>query len=143
MSIIKSILLVVFVIIAILLVLLVLVQNEEGNGMGSAFGGGQSAAFGSHSASILTKTTGVLVALFFIIIFAFSFLNRSVGDEGAKMNQAASEVQGATSSGAAAEKKDWFEEEAPAETAVPEAVINAGEAEIEAEASAAETGAAE
>jgi preprotein translocase subunit SecG len=131
MNIIKSILLVVFVIIAILLVLLVLVQNEEGNGMGSAFGGGQSAAFGSHSASILTKTTGVLVALFFIIIFAFSFLNRSVGDEGAKMNQAASEVQGSTPSGAATEAKDWFEEEAPAETSVPETVIDAGNAEVD------------
>ena len=122
MNIIKSILLVVFVIIAILLVLLVLVQNEEGNGMGSAFGGGQSAAFGSHSASILTKTTGVLVALFFIIIFTLAFMNRSVGDEAAKMNQAASEVQGASST-STEEVKDWFEQEAPAETSVPETVI--------------------
>ena len=122
MNIIKSILLVVFVIIAILLVLLVLVQNEEGNGMGSAFGGGQSAAFGSHSAIILTKTTGVLVSLFFIIIFTLAFMNRSVGDEAAKMNQAASEVQGASST-STEEVKDWFEQEAPAETSVPETVI--------------------
>ena len=51
MGVVRTILLVAFVIICVLLVLLVLVQNEDNNGMGSAFGGGQSAAFGAHSAS--------------------------------------------------------------------------------------------
>ena len=48
MAVLKTILLIAFVIICVLLVLLVLVQNEENNGMGSAFGGGQSTAFGAR-----------------------------------------------------------------------------------------------
>ncbi|MBR6154227.1 MAG: preprotein translocase subunit SecG [Treponema sp.] len=91
MNIIKSILLVVFVIIAILLVLLVLVQNDEGNGMGSAFGG-QSAAFGAHSASVLSKTTAVFVTLFFVVVFTLAFLNKSPSDDTDLMQQAAEQV---------------------------------------------------
>ncbi|MBP5442456.1 MAG: preprotein translocase subunit SecG [Treponema sp.] len=91
MNIIKSILLVAFVIIAILLVLLVLVQNDEGNGMGSAFGG-QSAAFGAHSASVLTKTTGVFVTLFFVTVFTLAFLNKNPSDDTDLMQQAAEQV---------------------------------------------------
>ncbi|QTQ11349.1 preprotein translocase subunit SecG [Treponema parvum] len=74
MGVIGIILLVVFVIICILLVLLVLVQNEEG--MGGLIGGGVSNAFGSHSANILTKTTYVLVTLFFITAFGLALLNK-------------------------------------------------------------------
>lgn len=92
MGIIKTILLVAFVIISILLILLVLIQNENSNGMGTAFGGGQSAAFGSHSASVLTKTTGVLVGLFLLAVFLLAFLNRGVlGDSG--LSNTAQQVQ--------------------------------------------------
>ncbi|HAK69297.1 MAG TPA: preprotein translocase subunit SecG [Treponema sp.] len=108
MNIIKGILLVVFVIVSILLILLVLVQNDEGNGMGSAFGGGQSAAFGSHSASVLTKTTGVLVALFFVTLFTYTFLNRSAKDDGSVMSETAAEVQGAVED-AAETTESWFD----------------------------------
>ena len=68
MGVIKTVLIVAFVIVCILAILLVLVQNDESNGMGSAFGG-NSAAFGAHSGSVLKKTTGVLVFLFFVITF--------------------------------------------------------------------------
>lgn len=68
------ILLVVFIIVCILLVLLVLVQNEEG--MGGLIGSGASTAFGSHSANILTKTTYVLVILFFCTAFGLALLNK-------------------------------------------------------------------
>ena len=74
-----------------LLVLLVLVQNDEGNGMGSAFGG-QSAAFGAHSASVLTKTTGVFVTLFFVTVFTLAFLNKNPSDDTDLMQQAAEQV---------------------------------------------------
>lgn len=76
MGVVKTILLVAFVIISVLLVLLVLVQNEDNSGMG-VFGGANSQAFGARSASVLTKTTGVLVALFFISAFALAFLNKA------------------------------------------------------------------
>ena len=71
-SIIKGVLLVAFVIICVFLVLLVLVQDQDNSGMGGLLGGGNSAAFGSHSASVLTKATVVFVVLFFVVTFAIA-----------------------------------------------------------------------
>lgn len=72
MDVIKGVLIVAFVIICVLLVLLVLVQDQDNSGMGGLLGGGNSAAFGSHSASVLTKATVVFVVLFFIVTFAIA-----------------------------------------------------------------------
>lgn len=72
MDIIKGVLLVAFVIICVFLVLLVLVQDQDNSGMGGLLGGGNSAAFGSHSASVLTKATVLFVILFFIVTFAIA-----------------------------------------------------------------------
>jgi len=76
MNVVRTILLVAFIIVCILGILLVLVQNEDNNGMGGVFGGAQSAAFGSHSASVLSKTTAVLVALFFVLTFSLALVNK-------------------------------------------------------------------
>ncbi len=92
MGVVQTILLVAFVIVCVLLVLLVLVQNEDDNGMGSAFGGGASVAFGARSASVLTRTTGVLVVLFFLFAFGLSFLNRAKTKE--DLSETVKEVQG-------------------------------------------------
>ncbi|MBR6080228.1 MAG: preprotein translocase subunit SecG [Treponema sp.] len=110
MNIIKTILLVAFIIIAVLLVLMVLVQNEESNGMGSAFGGGQTAAFGSHSASVLSKTTGVFVGLFFVTIFVLALLNKSPADDSLNMSRTAAELEGKTEAAGAA--TNWFDDDA-------------------------------
>ena len=77
MSVIGIILLVAFVIICILLVSLVLVQNEEGGGMGGLLGGGNSQTFGSRSGNVLTKTTYILVTLFFLASFGLAFINKA------------------------------------------------------------------
>ncbi len=76
MSTIGVILLIAFVIICILLVLLVLVQDDGKSGMGGLLGGRGTAAFGSHSANVLTKTTAVLVALFFVTAIVLALLNK-------------------------------------------------------------------
>lgn len=109
MGVLKTILLVVFVIVSILLILLVLVQNDESKGMGTAFGGGQSAAFGARSASVLTKTTGFLVALFFIIAFSLGVLNKSPSDKGLK--EAASEIQSVEATENTTESENWLDAE--------------------------------
>lgn len=77
MGVIGVILLVAFVIICILLICLVLVQNEDGAGLGGLFGGASSTAFGSRSGNVLTKTTYVLVALFFLASFGLAFMNKA------------------------------------------------------------------
>lgn len=76
MGAIKVVLMVAFVIICILLVLLVLIQNDEGGGLGGLLSGSGSAAFGSHSANVINKTTFVLVALFIVTAFSIARLNK-------------------------------------------------------------------
>jgi preprotein translocase subunit SecG len=60
-----------------LLVLLVLVQREEGAGMAGMMGGAGSQAFGAKSGNILTRTTGILVGLFFVCAFSLALLNKA------------------------------------------------------------------
>ena len=77
MGVVGVILLVAFVIVCILLVGIVLIQNEEGDGLGGMFGGAAAQAFGAKSGNILTKTTYVLVTLFFVACLALALLNRT------------------------------------------------------------------
>ena len=130
MGVVRTILLVAFIIICVLLVLLVLVQNENDNGMGGVFGGGQSAAFGSHSASVLTKTTGVLVALFFIVAFSLALLSK--GPAKADLKQAVEQVEG----GAVEQEtktRSWLDE--ATESSVDEGDLSSGTAIESAEGS--------
>jgi preprotein translocase subunit SecG len=111
MGILNGFLLVLFIIVSVLMVLLVLVQNEEGDTMGGVFGGGSNTAFGSRSGNVLTKTSSVLGALFFILAFSLALLNRVPSGSGV-------EAAGRQSGGI-----DWFLEgttDAP-ESAIPEA----------------------
>ena len=112
MGVVRTILLVAFIIICVLLVLMVLVQNEDSNGMGSAFGGGQSVAFGARSASVLTKTTAVFVVLFFAVTFALALLTKAptMND----LSATAAEVEGTEAVEETAveqEAGDWLEQE--------------------------------
>ena len=69
-------LLVFFIIICVLLVLLVSIQSDNEDGMGGLLGGRGTAAFGSHSASVLTKATSVLVVLFFVLTLSLALVNK-------------------------------------------------------------------
>ena len=75
MSAIGIVLLVAFIIVCVLLVLLVVIQDNGENGMGGLMGGRGTAAFGSHSASVLTKATAVLVTLFFVLAIVLAIVN--------------------------------------------------------------------
>lgn len=56
---------VVFIILCVLLILVILLQSDKGSGMG-LLGGSSQSAFGSSTADVITKITGVMVALFLI-----------------------------------------------------------------------------
>ncbi|UZV90514.1 preprotein translocase subunit SecG, partial [Treponema pallidum] len=70
------------VVVCLLVVTLVLLQTEEGDGLGGMFSGGSRSAFGSRSASVLTKTSYVMVGLFFGLTFFLALLNRAPDDTG-------------------------------------------------------------
>lgn len=99
------ILLVVFIIISVLLIGIVLIQNEEGGGMGGLFGGSGSSTFGSRSQTVITKTTYVLVTLFFVVSFVLALSNKT--PEVANLEAAAQQVQSSEGSGA----QYWLDEE--------------------------------
>ena len=97
MGVIGIILLIAFVIICILLVGIVLIQRESGDGLGGLFGSGNSAAFGSRSQTVITKTTYVLTALFFVTTFVLAFLNKAPAV--ADLDKAAGQTQAAETTG--------------------------------------------
>ncbi len=56
-----------FVIICILLILVILLQKGRGGGIGAAFGGSSSSAFGTKTGDVLTWVTIVLTSVFLIL----------------------------------------------------------------------------
>jgi preprotein translocase subunit SecG len=72
-----NIILAVFVLTSVALVGLILLQQGKGADAGAAFGSGASGTvFGSRgSATFLTRTTGILAALFFILSLSLAFLS--------------------------------------------------------------------
>ena len=120
-------LVVAFVIICVLSILLVLVQEPDNSGMGGMLGGGNSAAFGSHSASVLTKITIAFVIIFFLLTFLFALLNiggRRTG--GNDLSDVAAENGIVSNSSDSASSLDWWKKAEPAapvqEEVVPEPV---------------------
>lgn len=84
MGIISSIMTGCFVIVCLLVIILVLLQSDKSGGAGF-LGGSSQSTFGSSTADVVTKITGVLVALFLLIALALagisSFSKSSVRDE--------------------------------------------------------------
>lgn len=72
-----NIILAVFVLISVALVGLILLQQGKGADAGAAFGSGASGTvFGSRgSSSFLTRTTGILAALFFSLSLSLAYLS--------------------------------------------------------------------
>jgi preprotein translocase subunit SecG len=110
-------LLVIFVLVAVLLIVIVMMQDDQGEGIGGLFGGGSTSAFGSRSGNILTKTTGILGALFLIGAFGLAWMNRTAVQQG--------DVIGAARREANQETSEWWNEAATA----PEAQENSTESE--------------
>ncbi|MCC7218844.1 MAG: preprotein translocase subunit SecG [Burkholderiales bacterium] len=76
MALLESFLLVVHLIIAVVICGLVLLQHGKGADMGAAFGSGSSGSlFGAAgSANFLSRTTGILAAMFFLSSLGLTYL---------------------------------------------------------------------
>ena len=65
MGVVITILSVLFILLCVLLVILILLQSDKSAGMG-ILGGSSQSAFGSSTADVITKATGVMVGLFMV-----------------------------------------------------------------------------
>ena len=110
-------LLVAFIIVCVLLILLVSVQDNE-NGMGGVFGGRGTAAFGSHSASVLTKATAVFVVLFFVLAFGLALVNKKPSiEKDLIVDEATATEEVSTTENT---NSDWWDESETTEAATTE-----------------------
>jgi preprotein translocase subunit SecG len=69
--------------VAVLMTLVILMQRPKSEGLGAAFGGGVTEnIFGAQTTNVLTKFTGWLAGIFFVLTFALGILyaRRSASD---------------------------------------------------------------
>ena len=114
MGVLGIILLVIFCIIAVLLIFLVAIQDENSVGLGGIFGGNSDSAFGSQTASFITKATTTLAIIFMVLSLVVAFLNKSSAEDLTKMVSAQTQTE--SSSGTT-----WLDDSSSAETAAPAA----------------------
>jgi preprotein translocase subunit SecG len=75
MTLLINILLGIYVFVAVLMMLVILMQRPKSEGLGAAFGGGVTEnLFGAQTTNVLTKVTGWLAAIFFLLTFFLSIL---------------------------------------------------------------------
>src|SRR3954463_3587246 len=82
MTILINILLGLYVFVALIMMLVILMQRPKSEGLGAAFGGGVTEnIFGAQTTNVLTKITGWLAGIFFLLTFGLSvmYAHRSVG----------------------------------------------------------------
>ena len=127
MSTLGIILLVFFAIVSLLLILLVSIQDDGENGMGGLLGGRGTAAFGSHSASVLTKTTFIFVVLFFALTLGLALVNKAPKLE---KDLLPAETVEATENAETTTESNWWESETAPEA---EAAVETETAQEDAE----------
>ena len=71
-----NVLLIVLIVVSVAMIVLILMQQGKGADAGAAFGSGASGTvFGSQgSANFLSRTTGILATMFFLVALALAFL---------------------------------------------------------------------
>ena len=75
MKILINLILVIWMIVALLMILVILMQRPKSEGLGAAFGGGVTEnIFGAQTTTVLTKITGWLAGIFFVLTFVLSVL---------------------------------------------------------------------
>ena len=83
MNILISVLLAIDMLVAVLMTLVILMQRPKSEGLGAAFGGGVTEnIFGAQTTNVLTKFTGWLAGIFFVLTFVLGILysQRSASD---------------------------------------------------------------
>jgi preprotein translocase subunit SecG len=88
MTLLINILLGVYVFDAVLMMFVILMQRPKSEGLGAAFGGGVTEnIFGAQTTNVLTKITGWLAAIFFLLTFILSILFAHKGNTGSNLTR--------------------------------------------------------
>ena len=75
MNILVNVLLAIDMLVAVLMTLVILMQRPKSEGLGAAFGGGVTEnIFGAQTTNVLTKFTGWLAGIFFVLTFVLGIL---------------------------------------------------------------------
>lgn len=78
----------VFILVSLLMMLVILMQRPKSEGLGAAFGGGVTEnIFGAQTTNVLTKITGWLAAIFFLLTFVLSILYAHRGNSGSNLSK--------------------------------------------------------
>jgi preprotein translocase subunit SecG len=88
MNILIGILLGVDVLVALLMILVILMQRPKSEGLGAAFGGGVTEnIFGAQTTNVLTKFTGWLAGIFFVVTFLLSIFYARTTNSGSTIHR--------------------------------------------------------
>ena len=88
MDLLTNILIGVYVFDALLMMLVILMQRPKSEGLGAAFGGGVTEnIFGAQTTNVLTKVTGWLAAIFFLLTFILSILYAHKGPNSGNLSR--------------------------------------------------------
>ncbi len=88
MTVLINILLGVYVFVCVIMMLVILMQRPKSEGLGAAFGGGMTEnLFGAQTTNVLTKVTGWLAAIFFLLTFVLSILYARKGNTGSSLGR--------------------------------------------------------
>lgn len=102
MNILINVLLGIYVLVALLMVLVILMQRPKAEGLGAAFGGGMTEnLFGAQTTNVLTKFTGWLAGMFFLLTFILSILYAHKGNAQSNLHNALSKGEPAAPAAAA------------------------------------------
>src|SRR5437762_4317307 len=125
MNLLINLLLAVYVLVALLMVLVILMQRPKSEGLGAAFGGGVTEnIFGAQTTNVLTKFTGWLAGIFFVLTFLLGILyaQRSSSDSSLRRELMAMPTAAPAASPAPATGSPGS---APPVSAAPSAMANA------------------
>jgi preprotein translocase subunit SecG len=129
MSILINLLLGVFVVVCILLVLIILMQRPKSEGLGAAFGASVTEnIFGAQTTNVLTKITGWLAGIFFVLTFALAVLyaHKSTSQSALRRELARTQASPAPTAPAAVSPSPATMQVSPAPVALPTTTASPG-----------------
>src|SRR5947207_14556392 len=124
-----NILLGIYVFVAVLMMLVILMQRPKSEGLGAAFGASVTEnIFGAQTTNVLTKITGWLAGIFFVLTFALAVLyaHKSTSQSALRRELARTQASPAPTAPAAVSPSPATTQVSPAPVATPSTTASRG-----------------